>query len=138
MPRRRNQTDLVANEVRILELLLDLAGQASPADLTAVELYGYTLMLALEADAEANGERPISNATVYRCLRRLEQFGAVTSEWESDDAALTAGREGRKRRYYRLAPGAADMAAAGRASLEALDARPAWLRRPQHRPHLAP
>ena len=128
MPRRRDNTGLVPNEVRILELLVRLAREESPSDLTKADVYGYSVSLALDEQASALGERPISNATVYRCLRRLEDFGALTSEWESDEAALADRREGRKRRYYRVTPLALPRLEEEWRMLEQRDLRPAWFR----------
>jgi len=128
MPRRRNNTGLVANEVRILDFLVRSANENSPGHATEATIYGYTVSLELDRQAEVLREQPISNATVYRCLRSLEKFGALTSEWESDADALAGNREGRKRRYYRITALAQPLLDSGKA---ALDGRPAWLRASQ-------
>ncbi len=52
----------------------------------------------------------MSQPTLYRTLRRLEERGALTSEWESLDDAAENGREGRPRRYYQLASAGAELA----------------------------
>ena len=65
-------------------------------------------------DALARAEdtkKVMSQPTLYRALRRLEERGAVTSEWESLDDAAAAGREGRPRRYYFLTTAGAELAA---------------------------
>ena len=65
----------------------------------------------------------MSQPTLYRALRRLEERGALVSEWESLDAAATAGREGRPRRYYRITPSGTELA---KSELRALEL--AWSR----------
>lgn len=49
--------------------------------------------------AEAAGLRP---GSVYQILRRLEEAGLVTGEWEEAEIAHDEGRPAR--RYYRLTP----------------------------------
>ena len=52
----------------------------------------------------------MSQPTLYRALRRLEERGALESEWEALEEAADNGREGRPRRYYRLTSAGAELA----------------------------
>ncbi len=63
------------------------------------ERYGYTLRQALAADG-----LEMEESTLYPLLRRLESQGLLLSEWREE--------EKRKKRFYRLSPGGADMLAA--------------------------
>ena len=60
----------------------------------------------------------MSQPTLYRALRRLEERGAVASHWEDMDDAAAAGREGRPRRYYRITPNGVELAATELAARE--------------------
>ena len=100
--RRKAGTGLVRNELR---LLLTAADLRIGGDET---FHGYDLAKHL-ADAE-DATSLMSQPTLYRALRRLEERGALTSEWESLDDAAANGREGRPRRYYRLTNGGAELA----------------------------
>lgn len=55
------------------------------------EFYAYALRRHL---AEAGLE--VDEGTLYPLVRRLEDYGLLTSEWRQD--------EGRKRRYYKTSP----------------------------------
>lgn len=108
--RRLSGDGLVKNELRLL--------------LTACELYvdgehrfhGY--QLAQRFRAGTNKAAVMTQPTLYRCLRRLEERGALTSEWESLQEAAADNRDGQPRRYYRVT--AAGIAAA-RQGLSDLD-----------------
>lgn len=128
MPRRRGDS-LVANEARILDLMVRMAGESTrPGPPRAARLYGYPIFQRLNDEA-AEDEPRISDATVYRCLRRLEERGALVGQWEAPDEPAPDGRQGRPRRYYQLTPDATALLAASRAQLDALDRRPEWYRR---------
>jgi DNA-binding PadR family transcriptional regulator len=94
---------LVRNELRLLLTAADL--QTAGED----RFHGYDLATHL-AHAE-DGSSIMSQPTLYRALRRLEERGALASEWESLDDAAASGREGRPRRYYRLTAAGAELAA---------------------------
>jgi DNA-binding PadR family transcriptional regulator len=94
----------VRNELRLLLTAVDL--QLAGED----RFHGYDLATHL-ATAE-DGSSIMSQPTLYRALRRLEERGALTSEWESLDEAAANGREGRPRRYYRLTAAGAELATA--------------------------
>lgn len=100
--KRRAGTGLVRNELRLLLTAADL--QMAAHD----RFHGYDLAQHL-ADAE-DGSSIMSQPTLYRALRRLEERGALSSEWESLDEAAASGREGRPRRYYRLTAGGRELA----------------------------
>jgi len=100
--RRKAGTGLVRNELRLLLTAADLqmAGR--------YQFHGYDIARHLAA---AEDTRSImSQPTLYRALRRLEERGALESEWESLDDAAADGREGRPRRYYRLTNTGAELA----------------------------
>jgi DNA-binding PadR family transcriptional regulator len=102
--RRKDGTGLVRNELRLLLTAIDL--QLTGHD----RFHGYDLARYL-AGAE-DGTAIMSQPTLYRALRRLEERQALTSEWESLQEAAADGREGRPRRYYRLTSAGAEMARA--------------------------
>ena len=100
--RRKAGTGLVNNELRLLLTAADL-------QLAGTErFHGYDLARHL-ASAE-DSKSIMSQPTLYRALRRLEERGALESEWESLDDAARSGREGRPRRYYRLTSAGAELA----------------------------
>lgn len=67
--------------------------------LATEEAYGYQLA----AHLEARGIGKVAGGTLYPALLRLEERGAVTSEWR-------AGEGGPGRKYYRLSDaGAAEL-----------------------------
>lgn len=92
--RRKAGTGLVRNELRLLLTAADL--QLAGED----RFHGYDIARHL-AKAE-DSTSIMSQPTLYRALRRLEERGALSSEWEALDEAAAQGREGRPRRYYRL------------------------------------
>ena len=100
--KRRAGIGLVRNELRLLLTAADM--QVAGHD----RFHGYDLAHHL-AEAE-DGSAIMSQPTLYRALRRLEERGALSSEWESLDAAAANGREGRPRRYYRLTAGGREVA----------------------------
>ena len=102
--RRKDGTGLVRNELRLLLTATDL--QVAGTD----RFHGYDLArnLALSEDKTAVMSQP----TLYRALRRLEERQALSSEWESLEEAARNGREGRPRRYYRLTAAGAELAKA--------------------------
>jgi hypothetical protein len=102
--RRKNGTDLVDNEVRLLGVALDLVNQAGsePASIFERRFHGYEVVRQMQRDAQATQTRPLNHATIYRGLRHLEEIGALDAEWEDAEDAEQAGREARPRRYYRL------------------------------------
>jgi PadR family transcriptional regulator PadR len=72
--------------------------------------HGYDLARHLAAN-ERSGSI-MSQPTLYRALRRLEERGALTSQWESLEEASAQGREGRPRRYYRITNAGIELAKA--------------------------
>ena len=100
--KRKAGTSLVRNELRLLLTAADL--QIAGHD----RFHGYDLARHL-ADAE-DGSSIMSQPTLYRSLRRLEERGALSSEWEDPAEAARHGREGRPRRYYRLTQAGAELA----------------------------
>lgn len=101
--KRKDGTGLVRNELRLLLTAADLevAGHN--------RFHGYDL--ARHLAAAEDGSSIMSQPTLYRALRRLEERGALTSEWENQSEAEAHGREGRPRRYYRLTAAGAELAA---------------------------
>ena len=100
--RRKAGTGLVRNELRLLLTAADLQLAGTK------QFHGYDLARHL-ADAE-DASSVMSQPTLYRALRRLEERGALKSEWESLADASDNGREGRPRRYYRLTSAGAQLA----------------------------
>ena len=100
--RRRAGTGLVRNELRLLLIAADLGTGGHK------RFHGYDIARHLAAAEDSNSI--MSQPTLYRALRRLEQRGALTSEWEEAADAASAGREGRPRRYYRLTSAGAELA----------------------------
>ncbi len=100
--RRRAGTGLVRNELRLLLTAADLqlAGHN--------RFHGYDMARHL-ADSDESAAI-MTQPTLYRSLRRLEERGSVTSEWESLEEAAANGREGRPRRYYKLTRAGAELA----------------------------
>ena len=101
--RRKAGTGLVKNELRLLLTAADL----STAGVDRFHGYDVARHLADVEDARAIMSQP----TLYRALRRLEERGALTSEWESLAEAESQGREGRPRRYYRITNVGVELAA---------------------------
>ena len=100
--KRRDGTGLVRNELRLLLTAADM--QTAGHD----RFHGYDL--AHHLAAAEDGSAIMSQPTLYRALRRLEERGALTSEWESMEEAAEQGREGRPRRYYRLTAAGRELA----------------------------
>ncbi len=102
--RRKGGTGLVRNELRLLLTAADLrlAGDT--------RFHGYDIARHLAAAEDSMST--MSQPTLYRALRRLEERGALESEWESLEDAAASGREGRPRRYYRLTSAGAELAKA--------------------------
>ena len=100
--RRKAGTGLVKNELRLLLTAADLQIEG------VKRFHGYDLAKHL-ANAEESTSI-MSQPTLYRALRRLEERGALKSEWESLEEAAKAGREGRPRRYYRITGAGVELA----------------------------
>ena len=100
--RRRDGTGLVSNELRLLLTAIDLHSTGRDW------FHGYDLARHF-ADSEDTASI-MSQPTLYRALRRLEARGALTSQWESLEAAASHGREGRPRRYYSITSTGAELA----------------------------
>ena len=60
----------------------------------------------------------LPSGTVYPTLARLRRAGLVSSRWEIQRVAESAGRP--RRRYYELTPAGSDALARGRARLAAV------------------
>jgi PadR family transcriptional regulator PadR len=100
--RRRGDTELVTNEVKLLLTAVSITTSSDS------EFHGYSLAKEL---ARLEGvQTPMSQSTLYRALRRLEERGALQSRWESVEESQTDGRDGPPRRYYTIT--AAGVAAA--------------------------
>ena len=99
--KRRAGTGLVNNELRLLLTAADLLSAGHE------RFHGYDLARHLSDIDETS---VMSQPTLYRSLRRLEERGALTSEWEDLGEAASSGREGRPRRYYRLTTAGAELA----------------------------
>lgn len=102
--RRKAGTGLVRNELRLLLTAADL--HLAGTD----HFHGYDLARHL-ASSEDSGSI-MSQPTLYRALRRLEERGALTSQWESLEEASAHGREGRPRRYYQITSAGIELAKA--------------------------
>ncbi len=100
--RRKHGTGLVRNELRLLLTAADLQGAGEH------RFHGYDLARHLAETEDATGV--MSQPTLYRALRRLEERGALESGWEGMDEAADNGREGRPRRYYRITSAGAELA----------------------------
>ena len=64
------------------------------ATLTDQERYGLDIVRTLKAKGQ-----PISLATLYTGLMRMEADGLVTSRWGDEESAV---RQGARRRYYEI------------------------------------
>lgn len=90
------------NELRLLLTAADLLGVGQS------RFHGYELARHL---AKTEDDKSVmSQPTLYRALRRLEERGALTSDWESPSDASAAGRQGRPRRYYQITTAGAELA----------------------------
>jgi len=108
--RRKGGTDLVPNEVKLLVAAISATSSTSP------EIHGYALAREL-ADLEET-HVTMSQSTLYRALRRLEQRGALESRWESIEEVQEDGRDGPPRRYYTVSPSGVALA---RAAVQSAD-----------------
>ena len=92
--RRKGDTELVTNEVKLLlaAIAVTTSGES--------EFHGYSL--AKELARLEGGQTPMSQSTLYRALRRLEERGALQSRWESIEESQAEGRDGPPRRYYTI------------------------------------
>lgn len=90
--RRKGDTELVTNEVKLLlaAIAVTTSGES--------EFHGYSL--AKELARLEGAQTPMSQSTLYRALRRLEERGALRSRWESIEESQAEGRDGPPRRYY--------------------------------------
>jgi DNA-binding PadR family transcriptional regulator len=117
--RRRGDSELVPNEVKLLVAAIAVTTQGEP------EFHGYAL--AKELAVLEGTAIPMSQSTLYRALRRLEARGALESRWESTEEVTEAGRDGPPRRYYTVTAGglAEARAVAGRA--DRAGTVPSWI-----------
>ncbi len=92
--RRRSGEALVKNELRLLLAACEMYVDGSS------RFYGYEL--ARRVGVQDGTRSVMSQPTLYRCLRRLEERGALCSEWETIDQAAADGRDRQLRRYYRV------------------------------------
>ena len=123
--RRKGDSALVPNEVKILmaAIATTMSGES--------EFHGYAL--AKELAAMEGAQIPMSQSTLYRALRRLEDRGALASRWESVEDVEADGRDGPPRRYYTVtAAGVAEAkaAVAARELAKHRSSRQAWLPKP--------
>ena len=102
--RRKAGTGLVKNELRLLLTAADLLVAGTD------RFHGYDLARHLASSEQSSSL--MSQPTLYRALRRLEERGALTSEWESLEEAFAQGREGRPRRYYWITDAGLELARA--------------------------
>ncbi len=100
--RRRGDTELVPNEVKLLVAAISATTSAAP------EIHGYALARELARLEESS--LAMSQSTLYRALRRLEGRGALESRWESMAEVEEDGRDGPPRRYYRVSSSGVAMA----------------------------
>jgi len=116
--RRKGDTELVANEVKLLLAAISMTTSGDS------EFHGYVLAKEL---ARLEGTRtPMSQSTLYRALRRLEDRGAVQSRWESIEESQADGRDGPPRRYYTITATGVAAAKAAVARSEQANHAGAW------------
>ena len=116
--RRRGDTELVTNEVK---LLLSAISMTTSGD---SEFHGYSL--AKELARLEGAHTPMSQSTLYRALRRLEDRGALQSRWESIEESQVDGRDGPPRRYYTITATGVAAAKAAVANSERAQRAAAW------------
>ena len=116
--RRRGDTELVPNEVKLLVAAISATTSADP------EIHGYALARELARLEESR--LPMSQSTLYRALRRLEERGALESRWESSEEVEEEGRDRPPRRYYKVTPNGVMMARAAVQGAERTKSRTAW------------
>jgi PadR family transcriptional regulator PadR len=116
--RRRGDTELVPNEVKLLIATISATTSAAP------EIHGYAL--ARELARLEGSSLTMSQSTLYRALRRLEARGALESRWEPMAAVEKDGRDGPPRRYYRVSSSGVAMARASVQDAERAKASNPW------------
>jgi PadR family transcriptional regulator PadR len=116
--RRRGDTELVPNEVKLLVAAISATGPASP------EIHGYALAKELARLEES--QLAMSQSTLYRALRRLEERGALESRWESIEEVEEDGRDAPPRRYYQVSSSGLAMARAAVQDAERAEAGNPW------------
>ena len=116
--RRKGGTDLVPNEAKLLVAAI------SATSSTSSEIHGYALAREL-ADLEET-HVTMSQSTLYRALRRLEQRGALESRWESIEEVEEEGRDGPPRRYYKVSPSGVALARAAVQSADRAESGNPW------------
>lgn len=116
--RRKGDTELVPNEVKLLVAAISATTSASP------EIHGYALAKELARLEES--QLPMSQSTLYRALRRLEERGALESRWESMSEVEDDGRDAPPRRYYRVTSSGVAMAKAAVHDAERAKAGKPW------------
>ena len=116
--RRRGDTELVPNEVKLLVAAISATSSVAP------EIHGYAL--ARELSRLDGSSLPMSQSTLYRALRRLEERGALESRWESMAEVEEDGRDGPPRRYYRVSSSGVAMAKAAVQDAERNEASNPW------------
>ena len=92
--RRRGDTELVTNEVKLLLAAISMTTSGDS------EFHGYSL--AKELARLEGTQTPMAQSTLYRALRRLEERGALQSRWESVEESQADGRDAPPRRYYTI------------------------------------
>lgn len=116
--RRRGDTELVTNEVKLLLAAISMTTSGDS------EFHGYSL--AKELAHLEGAHTPMSQSTLYRALRRLEDRGALQSRWESIEESQVDGRDGPPRRYYTITATGVAAAKAAVANSERAQRAAAW------------
>jgi PadR family transcriptional regulator PadR len=116
--RRRGDTELVTNEVKLLLAAISMTTSGDS------EFHGYSL--AKELARLEGAHTPMSQSTLYRALRRLENRGALQSRWESIEESQVDGRDGPPRRYYTITATGVAAAKAAVANSERAQRAAAW------------
>ena len=116
--RRRGDTELVTNEVKLLLAAISMTTSGDS------EFHGYSL--AKELARLEGAHTPMSQSTLYRALRRLEDRGALQSRWESIEESQVDGRDGPPRRYYTITATGVVAAKAAVADSERAQRAAAW------------
>ena len=116
--RRRGDTELVTNEVKLLLAAISMTTSGDS------EFHGYSL--AKELARLEGAHTPMSQSTLYRALRRLEDRGALQSRWESIEESQVDGRDGPPRRYYTITATGVAAAQAAVANSERAQRAAAW------------
>lgn len=116
--RRRGDTELVTNEVKLLLAAISMTTSGDS------EFHGYSL--AKELARLEGAHTPMSQSTLYRALRRLEDRGALQSRWESIEESQVDGRDGPPRRYYTITATGVAAAKAAVANSERAQRAAAW------------